>query len=238
MSLPLAVLCGGLASRLLPRTQSLPKSMILIAGEPFIVHQLRLFASNGIASVVLCCGYLAEQIEDYVGDGARFGLRVQYCRDGKMQRGTGGALKQALPLLGEQFMVAYGDSYLDVDYQVVAGKFLQQDCPALMTVFRNDGRWDTSNVIFEDGVIVRYDKHHKQQDLTRSYHYIDYGLGVFRASVFQDINQQAFDLADVYRGLVDSGTLCGYEVFTRFYEIGSEVGIAETERFLKNSSIA
>jgi MurNAc alpha-1-phosphate uridylyltransferase len=229
----LALLCGGLATRLYPITKTIPKSMIEIAGEPFIAHQLRLFKKNGIERVVLCCGYLSEQIESFVGDGSKFDLQVSYSKDGDTLCGTGGALKKALPLLGDEFMVCYGDSYLDVDYQAIEEAYRTSGCDSLMSVFKNDGQWDASNVVFRDSRIVRYDKQLKDRDPMQIYDFIDYGIGIFSASLFLNWPSDVFDLAELYRAQVDARTIVGYEVFTRFYEIGSEKGIAETDHYLR-----
>jgi hypothetical protein len=154
----LALLAGGLATRLRPTTITTPKSMIEIADEPFVAHQLRLLSDQGISEIVICAGYLGEQIEAYVGDGGTFGCNVRYSFDGDRLLGTGGALRKALPLLGDRFFVMYGDSYLPTPFAPIQQAFERAGLPALMTVFRNAGRWDTSNVEFIDGVIRGYDK--------------------------------------------------------------------------------
>ena len=229
--MPVAILAGGLATRLRPITEKIPKALVPVAGEPFLAHQLRLLHSRGLRRVVLCVGYLGEMIEREFGDGAAFGMELRYSFDGPKLLGTGGALRQALPLLGEEFFVLYGDSYLPIDYAAVAAAFWQCGQPALMTVFRNEGAWDTSNVWFKDGRIVRYDKRERVPEMR----HIDYGLGVFRASVFAErAADAAFDLADVQRELVAKGALAGHEVFQRFYENGSHAGLAELETFLRH----
>lgn len=225
----LALLAGGLATRLRPMTVTMPKSMVEVAGQPFIAHQLRLLARNAITDVVLCIGHLGEQIEAFVGDGHGFGCNVRYAHDGARPLGTGGALRQALPLLGQSFFVMYGDSYLDVDFRAVYAGFLRAGRPALMTVFRNDGRWDASNVEFADGVIRRYDK----VERTAAMRHIDYGLGILTAAALGErAPDTPFDLADLYRDLLARGMLAGYEVSERFYEIGSPAGLAETSAHL------
>jgi NDP-sugar pyrophosphorylase family protein len=226
----LAVLAGGLATRLLPLTETIPKSMVLVAGEPFIAHQLRLLAREGVTDVVICSGYLGEQIEAFVGDGARFGCRVRFSPDGEKPLGTGGALRRALPLLGECFMVMYGDSYLDTRFRPVYEEFRRSTLPSLMTVFRNEDRWDTSNVEFAHGRILGYDKLNRSPAML----HIDYGLGVLNAEVVRVRPLgTTFDLADLYHELVKRQLLAGYEVRERFYEIGSPVGLAETELMLR-----
>jgi len=230
---PLALLAGGLATRLQPITTAVPKSMVEVAGCPFIAHQLRLLARNGITDVVVCIGHLGEQIEAYVGDGRAFGCRVRYVSDGAQPLGTGGALRHALHLLGEQFFVMYGDSYLDIDFRAIYEAFLRARRPALMTVFQNGGRWDASNVEFVDGVIRRYDKVNR----TPSMQHIEYGLHVLTAPVLAERPLgEPFDLADLSRELLARGLLAGYEVDKRFHEIGSPAGLAETNTYLSTAA--
>jgi NDP-sugar pyrophosphorylase family protein len=227
---PVALLAGGLATRLRPLTGTIPKAMVEVAGEPFVAHQLRLLRREGIAHVVLCVGHLAEQIEAFVGDGNRFGLKVTYRVEGHRLLGTGGAIRAALAELGEEFLVLYGDSWLDVAYAPVVDAFRASGMPALMTVFRNEGRWDTSNVWFEDGRIRRYDKREKLPQM----HYIDWGLTMLCAHALADRPaDEPFDLADVYSALSRVGRLAGYEVTKRFYEIGSPKGLRETDALLR-----
>jgi len=228
--LPVAILAGGLATRLRPLTEKVPKSLIEVNGEPFIVHQLRLLRAHDVFQVVLCVGYLGEMVQQAIGDGRAYGVQVDYSFDGPVSLGTAGALRQALPRLGDAFFVLYGDSYLVCDYGAVARAFAASGRSAMMTVFRNDGRWDRSNVEFEAGQIVAYSK----RERTPRMRYIDYGLGVFRAQALASLPLgQAADLADLYRELLRSGQLAGFEASHRFYEIGTPAGLAETAEFLK-----
>ena len=223
---PVALLAGGLAMRLRPRTEQVPKAMLEIAGEPFIAHQLRLLRREKISRVVICAGYLADQIAGYVGDGSRFGLSVGYKIDGPRLLGTGGALRAALDQLGDEFLVMYGDSWLDIAYAPVVEAFRASGQPALMTVFRNEGQWDTSNVWLEDGRIRLY---HKRERLPQMQH-IDWGLSMIRAEVLAArLANEPFDLAEIYSDLSRAGKLAAYEVTRRFYEIGSAEGLKETE---------
>jgi NDP-sugar pyrophosphorylase family protein len=228
---PVAILTGGLATRLRPMTDKIPKALMSVAGEPFLAHQLRLLHSTGLRHVVVCAGYLGEMIEAEFGDGSRFDMQIAYSFDGPRLRGTGGALKQALPLLGEHFFVLYGDSYLPLDYGSVAHAFQDGGKPALMTVFKNDGRWDTSNVWFEEGEIRLYDKISRTAEM----HHIDYGLGILSSEVLNEWRGAgAFDLASIYQQLAAKNQLAGYEVTQRFYEIGSPEGLAELDNLLRS----
>lgn len=227
--LPVAILAGGLATRLRPVTEKVPKSLLDVNGEPFIAHQLRVLKANGVARVVLCVGFLGEKVRDTVRDGKKFGLKVEYSFDGPNLLGTAGALKRALPMLGEAFLTLYGDSYLLCDYATIGREFHESNKLGLMTVFHNAGQWDTSNVEFADGRILAYSK----KERTPRMRYIDYGLGGFRVNAFNRIPEgQPFDLADLYAELLKEDELLGVEVAQRFYEIGSPAGLEETARFI------
>jgi NDP-sugar pyrophosphorylase family protein len=232
--LAVAILAGGLATRLRPVTEKIPKSLLDVNGEPFIAHQLRLLQANGVRRVVVCAGFLGEMIRDVIGDGRAFGVKVEYAFDGPVLLGTAGAIKNALPLLGDAFFVLYGDSYLVCDYASVAREFQASRKLALMTLFRNGGKWDTSNVEFIDGRILAYSKKNR----TLRMEFIDYGLGAFSAKALDRIPAgQARDLADLYEELLAEGQLAGMEVSQRFYEIGSAEGLEETARFLASQGM-
>ena len=231
------ILAGGLGTRMRPRTETVPKSLLEVAGRPFIDHQLAWLAAHGAPDVVLAVGHLGEKLEAHVGDGARLGVRVRFVSEGDVLRGTAGALRLAADrgVLEDEFLVVYGDSYLPIDFGVVAAVFRRSGAPALMTVFENAGRWDTSNVVFDrpSARIVVYDKHRTLRP-SDEFRFIDYGLSAFRRSTIErevppDVR---FDLSDVCRELSVRGELAGFEVAERFYEIGSPAGMAELERFL------
>ena len=231
---PVAILAGGLATRLGAVSKVTPKALMAVAGKPFIEHQLALLRRDGVRNVVICAGHLGTVIRDHLGDGARFGLAVAYSFDGEKLLGTGGALRRALPLLGGTFFVLYGDSYLDIDLARVLAAFRASGKPGLMTVFANAGRWDTSNVHFDGGRVLRYDKRNPSLDMR----FIDYGLGILTAPVLAAHRpDEVFDLADVYSGLSAAGELAGYEAERRFYEIGTPAGLAETDAFLKGEAM-
>jgi NDP-sugar pyrophosphorylase family protein len=228
--LPVVILAGGLATRLYPVTRKIPKSLILIDGRPFIEHQFELMREKGVTKVFLCVGNFGKMIEAHVGDGSRFGLKVQYSYDGDILLGTGGAIKKAAGMLPDVFLILYGDSYLDVDFESVVQQFNTGTFPAMMTVYRNRNSYDTSNIIMKGGKIIKYDK----RSFDPAMEYIDYGLITIRKSVFDKYPANApFDISLVLSRLVDAGLVPGYEVTKRFYEIGSIVGIKETEDYIK-----
>ena len=228
--LPVAILAGGLATRLRPMTETVPKGLLPVNGEPFIGHQLRLLAAGGVERAVLCVGYLGEMIRESVGDGSGFGLHVEYSFDDPVLLGTAGAVRLALPRLGRKFFVLYGDSYLPCNYRAVMAAFHASGKTALMTVFRNEGQWDASNIEFAGGRIMAYDK----RNSSGSMHHIDYGLGVFDDSAFAPLaTHEPHDLAVLYQDLLRRGELAGLEVSERFYEIGSAEGLRELSDFLR-----
>lgn len=228
---PVIILAGGLATRLYPMTERIPKSLIPINKVPYINHQLRLLHHHGIREVVLCVGHLGQLIEHHVGDGSDFGLRVLYSYDGSSPLGTAGAVKKALPLVGKTFFVLYGDSYLHCDYAAIQIAYEKQQKQALMTVFHNKDQWDTSNIEFTNGKMIAYDKKLR----TERMRHIDYGLGIFNQSAFVDVpNHQSFDLAVLYQNLLIKEQLAAYEVNERFYEVGSFEGIKELESYLNH----
>ena len=229
-SLPVAILAGGMATRLRPITAKIPKLLVEVAGEPFFSHQLRLLKAQGLTRVVLCAGYLGEMIVDQYGDGAKWGMSIEYSFDGPRLLGTGGALIRALPRLGDAFYILYGDSYLPVDYPAIGDFFLRSGRLGLMTVYENRELYDASNVWFRDGEIRVYDKKNKSPQM----HHIDYGLGLMRPAAFAGWpRDEVVDLAAVYQRLLAEGQLAGYELHQRFYEIGSHAGLNELDALLR-----
>ena len=224
---PICILAGGLGSRLGSTVGDTPKPLLEVAGEPFLIHQLRLLARYGARTVVLCVGYLGELIEQRIGAG-RFGISIRYSYDGPSLIGTLGAVRQAVPLLGERFMVLYGDTYLRIDYADVARVWRDSGLPAVMTVLRNAGRWDTSNADF-NGRLVRYAKRRPDPSME----WIDYGLGGLVSEALDAVGPETSDLADLYEVLSATDALVGYEATERFYEIGTPEALRETQRFLE-----
>jgi NDP-sugar pyrophosphorylase family protein len=226
---PVCILAGGLGMRLGDLVRRVPKPLLQVAGEPFLVHQLRLLRSHGAARIVLSVGYLGELIERQIGD-EQFGMRISYSYDGSQLLGTLGAIRQALPLLGSRFLVLYGDTYLRMDYRAAVSTWRISGRAGLMTVLRNEGRWDSSNAIFRDGLVARYDKFSPTPDMR----WIDYGLGGLTERALECSDLDTSDLAVLYHELAEREELFGYKATARFFEIGTPESLEETDRFLRS----
>lgn len=224
----LVLLAGGMATRLYPVTLKIPKSLIDINGKPYIRHQIDLIKSKGIKNIVLCLGNLSGPIEEYLGNGSSDSINIQYSYDGETLLGTGGAIRKALPFLSDPFMVMYGDSYLNIEYIDIMDYFNNFSKLGLMVVLKNENKWDKSNIIFKEGKIVKYDK---VDDV--EFDYIDYGFSILRKNALTPyLNKDKFDLKDIFKDLISKDEMLGYEVYNRFYEIGSFQGIEETKNYL------
>lgn len=230
MTLPVAILAGGLGTRLGDLARDLPKALVPVLGRPFLFHQLDLLRESGIRRVVLLIGHRGDAIRDAVSRGDLGEVEVRFVSDPPGLLGTGGAIRNALPELGDAFFTLYGDSYLDIDARRVEAAFRESGKAGLMTVFRNEGRWDTSNTLFEEGRILRYDKERPDPRMQ----HIDYGLNVLTAAALEEFPAGTrFDLSEVHRRLIERGQLAGFEATRRFYEIGSPAGLADFTRFLE-----
>jgi NDP-sugar pyrophosphorylase family protein len=231
--LPLAILAGGYATRLGSLTKDTPKCLIEINGRPFVDWQLDLLIKQGYTDFIFCISYKSHLIQEYLGDGSTWGVKIRYSLDGETQLGTGGAIQKALPILGKAFGVIYGDSYLPIDYFQVEREFLSSPTQALMTIYKNHNLFDTSNVEYSDGILVDYEKGIK----TPKKQHIDYGLTYFRSVAFSPFDGiKSFDLSDTCHQLSSEGNLAGFEVIERFYEIGSAQGIREFSDYLRKVS--
>ena len=229
------ILAGGLATRLRPITEKIPKSMVTVRGKPFLEYQLEMLRRNGLTDIVLCVGYLHEQIRNYFGDGKSFGVNISYSVESDKLLGTAGAIRQAAQLLQHDFFVQYGDSYLDVCYRDIYDYFNKVGCCALMTVYQNENKWDASNVVMRDGLVKVYDKKNHTPEMT----YIDYGLSILRRDTIMDLVPQGTesDLTAMFGKLVSEGKIAAYEVSNRFYEIGSVTGLKEFEAIVTGGHI-
>jgi NDP-sugar pyrophosphorylase family protein len=230
---PVCILAGGLGTRLGDHVRDVPKPLLVVAGEPFLFHQLRLLERAGARRVVLCVGYRGKQIEDVVGE-EKFGIRISYSYDAPGLDGTLGAIRRALPFLGERFLTLYGDTYLRIDYRAFDTLWQASRQPGAMAVLRNRGKWGSSNAVLADGLVVRYDKGRQTSDME----WIDYGLGGLTVRALDVAGAGQRDLADLHRVLADRHLLYGFEAENRFYEIGTPEALQETDRFLRDEGVA
>ena len=221
------ILAGGLGTRLGERSAHTPKALIEVAGAPFALHQLALLARAGATHVVFCVGHLGGQIEERIG-ARRFGIAIDYSYDQPALDGTLGALRRAAPLLGARFLYLYGDTYLRIDYATVNAAWRTSALPALMTVIPATRALGAPNATFDGHLVRAYDKATPQPAMG----HIDYGLGGFVTTVLGEHDNKAADLASLHRQLARSGQLFGYEAHRRFYEIGTEEALKQTQRFL------
>ena len=231
------ILAGGLGTRMKPLTEKIPKSLVPIQGRPFLHYQLEYLRRQNVSRVVLCIGHMGDRIRQYAGDGSRWGLPLEYVEEGESLKGTAGALRLALDAgkLEKRFLVLYGDSFLPIDFKAVWTQFQKTSFPALLVVMKNEGKWDKSNVDFNGGKVILYDKKLSEGDAHRM-QYIDYGLSAFSQTVIeQEVPQgRKSDLADVYHRLSLRGELGGHEVTTRFFEIGSPTGLKDFSAYIKS----
>lgn len=227
--LPIAVLAGGFATRLGDLVKDCPKSLLLFHGKPFVFWQLQLLKKEGYQEFVFCLSHRSEQIQEYLRDGSHLGVKIEYSLDGEKQLGTGGAIRKALPKLGSEFAVIYGDSYLPTNHAKVEDDFRKSSKPALMTVYLNDNLFDKSNVEIRLDGSINYNKNLPNSKMR----HIDYGLTYFQQTVFLGYEEnQPFDLSELCSDLSKNGKLAVSEVNSRFYEIGSESGISEFSKYL------
>jgi MurNAc alpha-1-phosphate uridylyltransferase len=224
---PVCILAGGRGTRLGARSLEVPKPLLEVAGEPFLIHQLRLLAQHQVREVVICVGHLGEMIESRIGT-ERFGIRIAYSHDSPGLDGTLGAIRRALPLLPERFLVLYGDTYLRIDYSAVSRAWFVSGLPGLMVVLRNEGRWERSNALYEADRVIAYEKQSPRSDMT----WIDYGLGGLTAAALDSVEHGESELAALYSTLARNEQLFGYPASQRFFDIGTPAALEETEVFL------
>jgi N-acetyl-alpha-D-muramate 1-phosphate uridylyltransferase len=229
------VLAGGLATRMLPLTRTIPKSLLEVAGRPFIDWQLERLAASGIRDVVICIAHLGNLIRDHVGDATRHGLRVTWSEESPGQLlGTAGAVRAALSHLAPRFVITYGDSYLPFDYRAPLDVLAaHDDCDGVMAVYRNHGQWDASNVITDGTWVTCYAKGTSDP----KFDHIDYGATALRREVIAALPAgERIGLGEIQSQLAAAGRLRSVVARDRFFEIGSPGGLAELDRYLRASS--
>ena len=229
MMFPVVILSGGLGTRIKSKTKNHPKALLDIEGKPFIVRQLEYLSSQNIKKVIICAGYLGDQIQKVIGNGDAYNINVEYSFDGEVLLGTGGSIKKALNKLDENFFILYGDSYLPISFKRVQEFFLKKNTSALMTIYKNESKFDKSNVYFKNKTII-----YNKDNPTAEMKYIDYGLNLVNKKIFKKfMNNDIFDLSEVFTYLSENSMLNVMEIYDRFYEVGSEKGLINTIDYFK-----
>lgn len=215
----IVVLMGGLGTRL--GLKNCPKALADVNGHPFFDYQLKLLKAFGFERYVFLVGYQSKKIEEYYGDGSKHDIFIEYSYDGEIQLGTGGALKKAEKLLDDDFILIYGDSFMDIDYRELVYRYKMVKSNkkiGIMTLMRNVSKYDKSNVIYKDHRIVLYDKKNYSEEME----YIDYGAMALNKSILKNIGKEEYyDIADILNLLTKQGLLEAQIVTKRFYEIGN-----------------
>jgi NDP-sugar pyrophosphorylase family protein len=228
------ILAGGLGTRLWPLTSHVPKPLVPVAGVPYLEHQLGLLARQSLTDIVVLTGYLGEQIEECFGDGRRLGVRIRYLRE-RQPLGTGGALREARPLLAESFLVIYGDSYLPIEYAAVGRLLMATAASAVMAVYRDRSR-ETNvppNVALDaDGTVLRYDKKAPPDDCELQC--VEAGVLALRRTVL-DLMPQTGTVSleeHVFPILIERRRLLGFSTRQRFYDMGTPERLKAIEEYL------
>ena len=225
----MVIICGGLGTRLGHLTKYTPKSMIEIEGKPFLEYQIENLKKQSVTDIVLCVGHLSEKIEEYFGNGERFGVNLKYSFENDKLLGQIGAVKNAEPLLKDTFFIMYGDSYLSIDLHKVHNFFIQNNKPALMVVYKNHDKYDRSNIIIQDNMVVGYGEKQRTRDMV----YIDYGTSVFRKKVLEYIPKDTpYSTEEFFSDLIKKQELLAYESEKRFYHIGTPEAIEDFRNYV------
>jgi len=227
----IVILCGGLATRLGNLAKNTPKSMMEINSKPFLEHQIEKLKKQGLKDIVLCVGHLSRQIEEYFGNGKKFGVKIKYSYDGEKQLGPIGAVKNAESLLDDDFFIMYGDSYLSVDFQKAYSDFKKTNKSALMVVYKNQDKYDKSNLIVDNNMVIGYGA----EDKTKEMIFIDYGTSVLSKKTLESVPENTmYSTGEFFSELIKKNQLCAYEAKKRFYHIGNLEALEELEKYIKN----
>lgn len=222
----IAILAGGMGTRLYPLTRDVPKAMAPAAGKPFLEYQIEMLRKAGVTDIVLLVGNLSDAITTYFGDGSGFGVKIRYSNEGPNLLDTAGAVRHALPLLGERFFLTFGDSYLRLPYGQIWKDYAGSGREALMTVYRNHNQFDTSDIFVEDGLVRAYQK----SPPLPGAHYINHGLMILRRDAIAAIPQDTrISLQQFLQAVIARGELMAWETQQRFFEIGSPSALKEFE---------
>jgi len=223
----IAIICGGLATRLGSLATNIPKSMIDIDGKPFLEQQIEMLKKHNITDIVLCVGHLSDKIEDYFGNGDKFGVNIKYSQDGAKALGPIGAIKNAESLLDDVFFIMYGDSYLSVDFQKAYSFFKEHDKLGLMVVYKNNDKYDKSNLVIKDNMVVGY----REKEAV----YIDYGTSILRKKALDLVPKNTmYSTGQFFSDLISKKELLAFEAEKRFYHIGNPDALEELRSFIRS----
>jgi len=213
-----AILAGGLGTRLRPLTLHVPKSMASVEDVPFLQHQLELLKRHDLSKIIMCVGYLGDKIKEYFGDGRNLGMNIQYSFE-KKPLGTGGALKNAEDLLEDEFMVLNGDTFLDMDYQGLIQSFYRMKKCGMVVCFKNQPKMMKNNIEIDDKKkIIKYSKAVEEKANT-----VDAGVQIFKKEVLELIlpHKKISLEEETYPVLIQKNQLVGYITPQKFYDIGT-----------------
>jgi NDP-sugar pyrophosphorylase family protein len=225
-----AVLAGGLGTRLRPITDRLPKCMTPVGDKPFLYYLLQLFKEKGTDEVILCTGYLGEQIEEYFGNGKNMGLRLLYSRENGCLLGTGGALKLAEPILHDSLLVVNGDTYLNIDYKTIYEDFNMSKAQALIVASQCPTDTCGDLAVDDNFNVTAYDKTNPVGK-----DYVNAGVMGLKRDILAEVNPaQVVSLeADIFPNLISRGDVRACITAKQFYDIGSFSGLGIFERTIK-----
>lgn len=224
------IVAGGLGTRLRPITYEVPKSMVRVNGKPFLEHQIQRLESGGIKTLLLCIGYLGEQIREYFGDGSRFGVNIKYSVEEK-PLGTGGALKNAEKELEKEFILLNGDTVTQVDYKKLMEIHKSSGKTGLVLLYDNSERIAANNIsLGKDGLVTAYSK---KSSIGMTH--VDAGVYVFNKKVLSLIpkNRKVSLEAEIFPKLIKQKELLGCKTKQRFYDMGTPERLKKMEEILR-----
>ena len=223
----IVILCGGLASRLGNLTKKVPKSLIQINNKTFISHQLDYLNHFNVGEVLLCCGHLHEQIITHINEIKKnYNFNIKFSIE-KEKKGTGGALINAFSKLNKNFILIYGDSYVEINFNNLYNEFIRNNNLYMITTYRNKNINYTNNILLKNKRIEEYDKN-------KNFNFIDYGVSILNKKILNSfLSEVNFDLSSVIKYAIIKKNISYFESKKKFQEIGSNYGINLIQRYLK-----
>jgi len=228
------ILAGGLGTRLKPITDKIPKPMILMNGKPFLEYLLEMLKDNGIQEVVLLLGYFSEKVQEYFGDGSKFGLRIKYSI-GDVSFETGKRIKLAEELIEDNFLLMYCDNYWPLNLNKLIEYHNNHNVQATITVYTNKDNFSKNNMkVDEQGYVVLYDKSRQEKNLLG----VEIGFYILCKNIFTMMTETNFSFEkEIIPKLIEQKQLAGYLTDHRYYSVGSLERLPVTEDFLKQKKV-